>query len=75
MALTHKLGKLVPSTSCLFVCDVQVRVPIYLSESGCLADGIFVRVQERFRPIISHFPSVIDTAKRMVGHAAMGSMC
>jgi hypothetical protein len=38
------LGKLVPSTSALFVCDVQ----------------------ERFRPLIAGYPTVIDTARRMV---------
>mmetsp|Transcript_26494 Transcript_26494/g.57810 ORF Transcript_26494/g.57810 Transcript_26494/m.57810 type:complete len:204 (+) Transcript_26494:116-727(+) len=39
-----RVGKLLPSTSALFVCDVQ----------------------ERFRPVIHHFPSVIDTARRMI---------
>jgi hypothetical protein len=39
------LGKLVPATSALFVCDVQ----------------------ERFRPLITGYPTVIDTARRMVG--------
>ena len=39
-----RIGRLVPSETALFVCDVQ----------------------ERFRPIISGFPAVIDTSKRMV---------
>lgn len=47
MALTSKatkLGKLLPTSTALFVCDIQ----------------------ERFRPIISGFPSVVDTSRRMV---------
>lgn len=43
------LGKLRPSTSALFVCDVQ----------------------EKFRPLIAGFPTVIDTTKRMV----LGAKC
>ncbi|GAX75726.1 hypothetical protein CEUSTIGMA_g3169.t1 [Chlamydomonas eustigma] len=44
MAISSRIGKLIPSTSALFVCDVQ----------------------EKFRPVISHFPAVIDTARRMI---------
>ena len=38
------MGKLVPRTSALFVCDVQ----------------------EKFRPVITGYPTVVDTAERMV---------
>lgn len=48
MALSTKaaarLGKLLPTSTALFVCDIQ----------------------ERFRPIISGFPAVVDTSRRMV---------
>lgn len=45
------IGRLVPSETTLFVCDVQ----------------------ERFRPIISGFPAVIDTSKRMVRRRRCGA--
>jgi hypothetical protein len=38
------LGKLLPTSTALFVCDIQ----------------------ERFRPLISGFPAVVDTSRRMV---------
>lgn len=48
MALSTKaaarLGKLLPTSTALFVCDIQ----------------------ERFRPIISGFPAVVDTSRRMI---------
>jgi nicotinamidase-related amidase len=44
MALAKGLGKLLPTSSALFVCDIQ----------------------ERFRPIISGFPAVVDTSRRMI---------
>ncbi len=39
-----RIGKVLPSNSALFICDVQ----------------------ERFRPLISHYPTVLDTARRMI---------
>ena len=62
MALSAKaarLGKLLPTSTALFVCDIQ----------------------ERFRPIISGFPAVVDTSRRMVcvscwgNGAGQGSQC
>lgn len=44
MALAKGLGRLLPTSSALFVCDIQ----------------------ERFRPIISGFPAVVDTSRRMI---------
>jgi hypothetical protein len=47
MALSTKaarLGKLLPTSTALFVCDIQ----------------------ERFRPIITGFPAVVDTSRRMI---------
>lgn len=44
MATLARLGRLMPNTSALFVCDIQ----------------------EKFRPVISVFPAVVDASKRMV---------
>lgn len=51
-AAAARLGKLLPSKSALFVCDIQ----------------------ERFRPLISGMPAVVDTARRMVRGANILSL-
>lgn len=49
--VARSLGRLLPSTSALFVCDIQ----------------------ERFRPLIIGYPTVIDTARRAIrGATALG---
>ena len=48
MAAATRLGKLLPSTSAVFVCDVQ----------------------ERFRSVITGYPNVIDTTRRVVRNTA-----
>ncbi|KAG1664253.1 hypothetical protein FOA52_003507 [Chlamydomonas sp. UWO 241] len=48
-SLSRGLGKLLPSTSALFVCDVQAA----------------------FRPVIHHFPAVLDTSRRMARAAGI----
>lgn len=48
MAAATKLGRLMPTQTAVFVCDIQ----------------------ERFKPIITGMPAVVDTARRLVrGHA------
>ena len=64
MSVARSLGKIAPSTSALFLCDMQV-VTKYLS---LLINQLSSQV--KFRPMISHFDAVAANSARVLAAAA-----
>ena len=80
MAVTTKLGRLLPTQTALFVRRTRAFA-IVSGNTRSLLETLAARywqqvcdVQERFRPLIHGFPAVVDTARRMVSGGARTRM-
>ena len=67
MSVARSLGKIAPSTSALFLCDMQVATK-YLSMS--IVNFNQLSFQVKFRPMISHFDAVAANSARVLAAAA-----
>ena len=66
MSVARSLGKIAPSTSALFLCDMQV-VTKYINLSLSINQ---LSSQVKFRPMISHFDAVAANSARVLAAAA-----
>ena len=81
MSVARSLGRLAPSTSALFLCDMQVHLSTYITFSlPTITSAITLptitsvttlpTTQVKFRPMISHFEAVVGNSARVLAAAA-----
>ena len=67
-APVRSVGRLVPSSTALLLCDMQV------SEQNSTVTSITKKLKVKFRPMISHFEEVVSNSSRVLDAAKIMSL-